>query len=242
MTDITTNASAPPTVAPAASVAPVAPTEPKEKTYSDLEQAIFTAIREELDLDDLSDADIDSDLRVMDKLIIPRADNPGENLFVFEIGSPYPGLAGSKIVALFLQDVGDSPMPGEVRIYVEPSLPLAGAKDHICYALNRVTLGMAREVMTRAKFASAIGAEYAASLDLDDDDEDDEEEEGLICIAEDCEASPTQVCDCSTCSQQAISDRVFAVCADPKHLEEAGQTHLKELKRPPKWTKVPAAD
>jgi hypothetical protein len=232
MTDITTTGTA---VVEGVSTQPT-----PSPTFDDLHRAIFVAIREELDLHDLTDEEIWSDLRVVDKVTIPRSDNPAEALFTFEVGKPYPGIEKSQITALFLENVEDSAMPGEVRIYLTPGLPLSGAHDHLCYTLNRVTLGMARETMTRAKFAKEIGAEWADQLVGPDDEEGEEDEgEGLACFADDCSNEPTQVCECMTCAAQPIEDRVFAVCGDGRHIEQAGQEHLKTVKRAPKWSKIP---
>lgn len=214
--------------------------------FDDLQRAVFAAIREELDLPDLTDEEIWGDLRIVDKVTIPRSDNPAEALFTFEVGKAYPGLANSKIAALFLEPVEDSAMPGEVRIYLAPGLPLGGHHDHLCFTLNRVTLGMARETMTRAKFAKEIGAEYADQLDNDDEDEEeeteDEEKEGLACFVGECEGVPTQVCECAVCAIEPITERVFAVCADGHHIEEAGREHVKTTKRAPKWMKAPKTE
>lgn len=213
--------------------------------FDDLQRAIFVAIREELDLPDLTDEEIWSDLRVVDKVTIPRSDNPAEALFTFEAGQAYPGLANSKIAALFLEPVEDSAMPGEVRVYVAPGLPLGGAHDHLCYTLNRVTLGMARESMTRAKLAKEIGAEYAdqlAAIDDEEEEEETEDEEGLACFVDGCEGAPAQVCECMTCAATPIDERIFAVCTDGHHIEEAGREHVKAVKRAPKWMKVPKTE
>jgi hypothetical protein len=232
MTDITTTGTA---------VVEGVPTQPAPApTFDDLHRAIFVAIREELDLHDLTDEEIWADLRAVDKVTIPRSDNPAEALFTFEVGKPYPGIERSQVVALFLEPVEDSAMPGEVRIYMTPGLPLAGAHDHLCYTLNRVTLGMARETMTRAKFAKEIGAEWADQLVGPDDEEEepDDEEEGLSCFVDACMADPVSICECMTCNAMPIEERVFAVCADGHHIEEVAQEHLKTTKRAPKWAKI----
>lgn len=246
MADITADSTAlvPEPPSPALEVAPSLP--------DDLMHVIFNAVREELELEESdesgSDAEILAELRTIDKAVVSNAQ--GKAIITFEVGKEWPALAGSKIIAMFGDPI-EGAMPGDLRVYVAPAAPLAGARDYLCMTFNRMSLGQVKEVMTRELFVAGVGGEFAALLDPGDEEDDegeDEEEEGLACsyegegkllggavTASGCAADPTLVCVCQACKD--LGDDAFATCGE--HQAAVAQDHLKQAKRPPKWEKIP---
>jgi hypothetical protein len=238
MTDITTTAADPPE-APQEPLEPAVQGPPATPTPDDLLHAIFDAVREELEIEESEEGGADQDLllelRTVDKAVVSNAQ--GKAIITFEVDKEFPSMPGSRVIAMAVLPVEGS-MPGDLRIYVAPPAPLAGVRDYSCMTFNRMSLGQAKEVMSRELFVAGVAEEFVRLLEPEDDeDEEDDEEEGeTLCGDEECESTATYVCTCQVCTP-AVDEAKFFACE--AHRSRLDPEHLKENKRPAKWEKLP---